>query len=78
MQSGLEGADGDLEDHRRLGIRQPEVVVDDEHGALLGGQATKAALQLVTQGGRVLGVAVTAHIRHGHVDLDDLAPLGPP
>ena len=58
MQPGLEGAEGDVEDDCRLGIRQPEVVVDDEHGALFGGQATEASLQLVPHGGQVLGVAV--------------------
>ena len=69
---------GDVEDDRRLGIRQPEVVVDDEHGALLRGQATEASLQLVAHRGQVLGVAVPTPVGRGHVDLDDLALLDPP
>ena len=52
--------------------------MDDQHGALLRGQATEAALQLVAQRGRLLRVAVSAPVRRGHVDLHDLAPLRPP
>lgn len=78
MEAGLEGADGDIEDDGRLGIRQPQIVVDDEHGALLWGQATKATLQLVAHGGSVLGVTVPRRVRHGHRDLHDLALLDPP
>ncbi len=69
---------GMIEDYRRLGIGQPEVVVDDEHGALLGGQATEPALQLVAHGGQVLGVAVAGHLGRGHVDLHDPALPDPP
>ena len=43
---------GDVEDDRRLGVRQAQVVVEHEHGALLRGQTPKASLQLVTHGGR--------------------------
>ena len=56
----------------------PEVVMDDENGALLRRQATEAALQLVTQGGRLLGVAMPTPFGRGHVDLDHVASLGPP
>ena len=56
MEPGLERADRDVEDSGRLGIRQPEVVVDHEHGTLLGGQPTKASLQLVPHGGQLLRV----------------------
>ena len=41
-----------------LGVRQAQVVEDDEHGALLGRQAAEAVLQLVTH--RDLGLQVAA------------------
>ena len=78
MQPGLEGADGDVEDDRRLGIGQPQVVVDDEHGALLGGQAAKASLQLVAHGRLVLGVAKPTPDGGGHVDLHRVTLPGLP
>ena len=78
MKPGLECADREIEDDCRLGIRQPEVVVDDEHGALFGGQAMKSSLQLVAHRGQLLGIAVAPRVRGGHVDLNDSAMPDPP
>ena len=52
--------------------------MDDEHGALFGRQAMKTSIQLVAHSGHVLGVAVAAGVRSGHVDLHDRAMLDPP
>ena len=58
---------------------RPKVMVDDEDGALLGGQATKATLQQVAHRGEVLCVAIPGRFGRGrHVDLHDLAPLASP
>jgi hypothetical protein len=78
MEPGLESADRDVEDSGRLGIRQPEVVVDHEHGTLLGGQPTKASLQLVPYGGQLLRVTWCPCVGHRHLDLHDAALPDPP
>ena len=78
VEPGLERAERDIEDDGRLGVGKSEVVVDDEHGALLGSQATKAALQQIAGGGPVLGVGVSRRFGGRHVDLDDLALPDPP
>jgi hypothetical protein len=76
VQPRLEGADREAQDDRGLGIREPQVVVDDEHGAMLGGQATEAALQLVAQRGLGLHIAASA-VGHRHPDLDELSSPDP-
>ena len=52
--------------------------MNDEHGALLGGQALEPALQLVAHRGHVLGIPVAACLRRIDVDLDDPALPDPP
>jgi len=48
MQSGLGGPDGDIESVRDFREREPEVVVEDQHGSLLHGEATDPAVELVS------------------------------
>ena len=74
MEPGLESPDSDIEDDRGLGILQAEVVVDDQHRALLGRQSIKPVGQLVAHGDQVLGV-VGARMTRDHIDLHDRAML---
>ena len=48
MQSGLGGPDGDIESVRDFREREPEVVVEDQHGSLPHGEATDPAVELVS------------------------------
>jgi hypothetical protein len=47
MHAGLDGPDGDTKADRYLGQTEPEVVVEDQYGALLDGEPAKRALELV-------------------------------
>ncbi len=47
VQAGLRGPDGDSESIRHLGDREPEVVVEDQDGALLDGEPPEGSLEQV-------------------------------
>ena len=47
MEAGLRRPARDAEAIRHLGQRQPDVVVEDEHGPLLEGQPPEGSLELV-------------------------------
>jgi hypothetical protein len=47
MEPGLDGPDRDVEVHRDLGLRQAQVVVEDEDRSLLEGEPPEAPLELV-------------------------------
>jgi hypothetical protein len=48
MHAGLHGPYGDAKPNRHVGQWKPEVVVEDQDGALLDGEAPEGALQLVS------------------------------
>ena len=47
MHSGLDRPERDAYANRHLGQGQPEVVVEDQDGALLDGEPPKGALELI-------------------------------
>ena len=48
MHAGLDGPEGDADASRDLGQREPEVVVEDQDGALLDGEPSEGTLELVS------------------------------
>ena len=47
MHAGLDGPEGNAESLGNLGQRKPEVVVEDQHGALFDGEPPEGAFELV-------------------------------
>jgi len=47
MHAGLHGPDGDAKSNRHIGQWKPEVVVEDQDGALLDGEPPESTLELV-------------------------------
>jgi hypothetical protein len=56
METGLHGPEGDPKAIGDLGHRQLQVVVEDEHGALLERQPPEGTLHLVAVGDRLEAV----------------------
>ena len=73
MEPGLGGPDGDVEDGRRLGQRQVEVEVQDQHDPLVVRQARERLGHdlAIRDGPREVGladaVAVGLHVQLDHV-----------
>jgi hypothetical protein len=61
MHAGLHSPVGDTKANRHFGQPKPEVVVEDQDGALLDGETPKGALELVP----VLNVQVLVRPAHG-------------
>jgi len=61
MHAGLDGPEGDTKANRHLRQSKPEVVVEDQHGALLDGQPPEGAVELVP----MLNVQVLVRPVHG-------------
>jgi hypothetical protein len=75
MQPGLCGPDGNVEVVGDLHEGQTDVVVEDEHGALLQRESPERTLQLVTVvHGRDVAVVLRTR-RRQHAQLDGPAPL---
>ena len=77
MEPRLRGPQRDAHGRRGVGQRQSQVVVKDDDRAVLGIEAADAALDLISVGGRRLGVSHRWGVDLGDLDLDAPA-LGRP
>ena len=72
MHAGLHGPERNTDAHRHLGQGKPEVVVEDQHGALLDGEPPEGAVELNSM---FNGLVLVSPV-HG-LDGEPLDPLGP-
>ena len=73
VHAGLHGPEGDTDANRHLGQRKPEVVVEDQDGALLDGEPPEGTLELVP----VVDSRVLVRPVHG-LDGEEPDPFRPP
>jgi hypothetical protein len=73
IQTGLVGAEWDVEHDGCFEIGQPKVVMDDQDGALVDAQTPEASLELIAHRGCVLDVLGHGRIHGRDPDLHDAA-----